>query len=258
MKFIDTHSHIYAEEFDSDRQDVIKRAVQAGLTGIVLPNIGLDSIARMKATALANPELFSMAMGIHPEEIGHDNQKKLEVARRELSEYPELYVAVGEIGIDLYWDTTYEQAQMDAFEQQIAWANELGKSVIIHCRNSHSQILEVLQSYPDTKGVFHCFGGTSKEVEEIRRCGDFYFGIGGVVTFRNSQLGETLPAIGLSRIVLETDAPYLAPVPFRGKRNESAYIPIISRKISEVFSVPEDVVADVTTQNARTLFSLKG
>ena len=258
MKFIDTHSHIYAEEFDGDRQEVINRAVEAGVINIVLPNIGPDSIMRMKATALANPELFSMAMGIHPEEIGHDNQEKLEMARRELSEHPELYVAVGEIGIDLYWDATYEQAQMDAFEQQIAWANEFGKPVIIHCRNSHSQILEVLQRYPDTKGVFHCFGGASEEVEEIRRCGDFYFGIGGVVTFKNSKLGEALPVIGLSRIVMETDAPYLAPVPFRGKRNESAYIPVISRKISEVLSVPENVVADITTQNARTLFRLGG
>lgn len=254
MEFTDTHTHIYAKEFDNDRAQVVERALAAGVTHMMLPNIDVASIAPMKALAASRPEVFSMAMGLHPSEVYDNWREELHKIKEEFFSAPELYHAIGEVGIDLYWDKTFEREQMLAFEEQILWAEQTAKPLIIHCRSAQPQVLEVLQSHPSVRAVFHCFGGTSRDVELIRRQGDYFFGIGGVVTFQKSTLPEALPAIGLSRIVTETDSPYLAPVPHRGQRNESVYIPLIAAKIADVLSVPVDEVARVTVENAATMF----
>lgn len=256
MQFVDTHTHIYTPEFDVDRPDVVLRALENGVTHMILPNIDVASIAPMQRLCQSNPSVFSMAMGLHPSEVNADFTDTLAVIKSELFSSPDDYVAVGEVGIDLYWDTTFCQQQMDVFERQLTWADTLGKPVIIHCRNGLDQTLDVLSTHPNIRAIFHCFGGDCADVDKIRRVGDYFFGIGGVVTFKKSTLPEALPVIGLDRIVTETDAPYLAPTPFRGKRNESAYIPLIAQKIADVLNTDIATVSQQTTANATSIFGL--
>lgn len=254
---IDTHTHLYLPEFDSDGKgvDAVRRAMDAGVGQMIFPNVDCSTIAPMKALHARFPDATFMAMGLHPTEIGADWRNRLAEIEAELRG-GEKYIAVGEIGIDLYWDRTFEQQQMQAFEQQLEWAAELSLPVIIHCREALPQVLEVLQAFPDSKGVMHSFGGTSADVDAVRRVVDYYFGINGIVTFKNSKLIETLPAIGLDRMVVETDSPYLAPVPYRGRRNESAYIVHTVGRIADSLGLtPEDIAAQ-TTGNAQTLFNL--
>lgn len=224
---------------------------------MMFPNVDLTTVEPMRVLAAQFPDNVTMAMGLHPTEIGPNWQEDLAKIHDETLRGASKgeYKAIGEVGIDLYWDATYEREQMQAFERQIDWAIELGLPVIIHCREGQKQALEVLQGKP-VKAVFHSFGGTTDDVEEIRRVGDFYFGINGIVTFKNSRLRESLPAIGLDRILLETDSPYLAPVPHRGRRNESAYLPHIAAHIASHLSLPQEEVAAVTTANALRLFNL--
>lgn len=253
---IDSHSHIYLEEFDADRSDVVARARQAGVRHLVLPNVDLDTVEPMMALHRAFPAYTSVAMGLHPTSVGENFRSDL-VAVKAIFDRGG-FVAVGEVGIDLYWDKTYRNEQIEVFDEQLRWAECTGLPVIIHCREGLDEILWTFDNYGGTlpKCVFHSFGGTVDDVEAIRRRGDFLFGINGIVTFKNSKLGDVLPAIGLDRILLETDCPYLTPVPFRGRRNESAYIPHIAAKIAELLGTTIDEVSARTDANTQRFFDI--
>ena len=256
MMLFDTHTHLYLPEFDSDRRDVMDRAVSAGVGRMLFSNVDLGTIAPMKSLRSEYPDITLMAMGLHPTEISERWRDDLAVIQDELDR--DDYVAVGEIGIDLYWDKTYRKEQMEALACQLDWAVSRQMPVIIHCREGLTETLDVLADFGGkVRGVFHSFGGTVADVEQIRRCGDFYFGINGIVTFKNSGLKDVLPEIGVSRILLETDAPYLAPVPYRGKRNESAYIVNTAQTVALSLSTEVDEVADITTKNAENLFVIR-
>ena len=255
MTLIDTHTHLYLPEFDEDRSQAVNRALEAGITTMILPNVDLTTISPMKSLAALYPENMRMAMGLHPTEVGPSWRDDLSVTEAELAAGD--YVAVGEIGIDLYWDKTYESQQMQAFERQVASAVEASLPVIIHCREGLPQALEVLSGFGDrVKGVFHSFGGSTADVDRVRRIGDFYFGTNGIVTFKNSSLRSVLPAIGADRVLLETDAPYLSPVPHRGKRNETAHMVHTAAAVADSLGLTSEALADATTVNARTLFNL--
>lgn len=253
--FTDTHTHPYTEEFDGDRAEVMRRALAAGVTRMILPNISLESIDPMRRLAAEWPENTRMAMGLHPEEFTADNwrQRTADVIA-ELERHPADYIALGEVGIDLYWDATYEREQMMSFEQQLEAAQRMNLPVIIHCRKALPQVLEVLQKFPGLRCDFHCFGSTVDDVRAIRRHGDHYFGINGIVTFRNSGLSDVIPEIGMDRILLETDAPYLAPVPRRGRRNEPSYLPYVAGRLAEILDKPIAELAAATAANSMTLF----
>ena len=253
--FTDTHTHPYVPEFDADRAEVMQRALDAGVTRMILPNISVDSVAAMRALAAQWPDNTRMAMGLHPEEFDATNwQARLQDVLDELRRHSSDYIAVGEIGIDLYWDATYEREQMIVFEQQLQLADATALPVIIHCRKGLPQVLEVLERFPALRCDFHCFGGTVDDVRAIRRHGDHYFGINGIVTFKNAGLADVIPEIGLDRILLETDAPYLAPVPRRGRRNEPSYLPYVAAKISDIMGTTTSAVAETTARKSVDLF----
>lgn len=254
---IDTHTHLYLEEFQPNPQDVVTRAIEAGVEQMIFPNVDLSTIAPMQNLHNLFPENTFMAMGLHPTEIKDTWVEDLSKVKTEFNQNPDMYIAIGEIGIDLYWYKTYCDEQMQALEQQFYWAVESNIPVIIHCREGLNEILEVLDGMKTKpQGVFHSFGGTDGDVDRIRKYGDFYFGINGIVTFKNSKLRDTLPAIGIDRILLETDAPYLAPVPHRGKRNESAYLIHTAAHIAQHLSLTAEDVAINTTNNAKKLFGI--
>ncbi len=256
MQLTDTHTHLYTEEFEGHGADAVRRAIDAGVTRMIFPNIDLASIAPMETLAAQFPGTISTAMGLHPTEVGEDSEGVLAAVMQRLETNPDRYVAVGEIGIDLYWDKTFEDRQMQVLDTQFKVALRLGKPVIIHCREGLDQTLEVLSEYPELRGVFHSFGGTVNDVERIRRDHDFYFGINGIVTFKNCRVREALPAIGADRLLLETDSPYLAPVPHRGKRNESAYIVHTAAFCADAMGMSIEQIADITNDNATSLFAL--
>ena len=253
---IDSHSHIYCNDFDTDRDEVIARARQAGVRHIVLPNENLASVAQLVAVREAYPQYISIALGLHPEDVDGDFETHLATMRPLLDSLRP--VAVGEIGIDLYWDTTWREQQMQALDTQLHWCKELNIPFIIHCRNALDEILNVMDNFgePLPQGVFHIFTGTAQEVDEVRKRGDFYFGVNGIVTFKKSEVKDILPVVGLERLLLETDSPYLAPVPNRGKRNESANLPHICRFVAEHLGVSTETVSATTDLNAITLFKL--
>lgn len=252
---IDTHTHLYLPEFEAPAE-VVERALAAGVGHMIFPNVDLTTVKPMQELHKAYSNVTSMAMGLHPTEINANWESDLATIKNELGDGSD-YVAIGEIGIDLYWDKTFAAEQQKALAEQLKWAVELNKPVILHCREGLDSILEVMDSLDKIpEGVFHSFGGDAADVERIRRRGDFYFGINGIVTFKNSRLREVLPAIGIERLLLETDSPYLAPVPHRGKRNESAYIVNTCDHIASTLGLPSSQVAEITTANARTLFSL--
>ncbi len=253
---IDSHSHIYCDAFDEDREAVIARARQAGVRHIILPNENLESVPRLAAMHEQYPDYVSMTLGLHPEDVHDDYQAVLDQMCPMLDQYP--VVAIGEIGIDLYWDKTWRDQQQRALDIQLHWCHERDLPFIIHCRDGLDDILDVIDNLdcPVPRGVFHSFTGTPDEVERIRRRGDFYFGVNGIVTFKKSAVPQLLPVIGLDRLLLETDSPYLAPVPNRGKRNESANIPHICRFIADALGVTVDAVSDATDRNVATLFNL--
>ncbi len=235
----------------------VDRAVAAGVTMLVLPNVDRETSDAVLALHSLRPDNTRIALGLHPTEVHENWQTELAYNLRILRKNASSCVAVGEVGIDLYWDKTYEREQMMAFEEHLKVAQELSLPVIIHCREGLDRVLEVLQPYPNVAAVFHSFGGSIADVERIRRQGDYYFGINGIVTFKNSSLASVLPAIGIGRILTETDAPYLAPVPHRGKRNESAWIPCIVSRIAEVFAMSFDEVAHITHNNAYKFLNIK-
>ena len=253
---IDSHSHIYCEAFDEDRDAVIQRAREAGVRHIVLPGESAESVPSQVALQQRFPDYISLALGLHPEEVNGDYLTALAQLRPLLDEH--LVVAVGEIGIDLYWDKTWREQQHHALDIQLHWCHELGVPFIMHCREALDDILDVIDHLdcPVPQGVFHCFTGTPEDVERIRRRGDFYFGVNGVVTFKKSTVSQLLPVIGLDRLLLETDAPYLAPVPHRGKRNESAYIPLVNNFIANALGITPEAVSTATDRNAERLFHL--
>lgn len=253
---IDTHTHLYLPEFGSldEQRATVARAIGAGVEKMIFPNVDFSTIAPMRTLAACFPSNIAMAMGLHPTEVNQGWRDAIaEVETEHLAHEPE-YIAVGEVGIDLYWDSTFEAEQMQAFDAQVALAKRLGVPVIIHCREGLDQVLEVLQGHKDVPAVFHSFGGTPTDVERIRRVGDYYFGINGIVTFKNSRLRDTLPEITAERILLETDAPYLAPVPHRGKRNESSYLPSTCAFIAQTLNLTSSTLSSITTTNAHTLF----
>ncbi|MFA7492809.1 MAG: TatD family hydrolase [Proteiniphilum sp.] len=256
MKIIDTHAHLFAEEFESDLDEVVLRAKKVGVEKVLLPNIDLASIPLLKQCVLDYPDFFYPMMGLHPTSVGKDWQRQLAPIRRELDTTE--CVAVGEIGIDLYWDTSLREAQISAFEEQLKWSIEKDLPVSIHFRNAAEEVIESIRRVgaPLLRGVFHSFGGTKAELDAILELDNFLVGINGVVTFKNSGLAETLKYCPLSRVVLETDSPYLAPVPYRGKRNESAYLSYITAQLAGIWHQSPEWVALVTTRNADKLFKL--
>lgn len=254
---IDSHTHIYMSEFDADRNDIINRALHNGVHNMILPNVDEESIDALHNTIATYPHICHAAMGLHPTSVTPQFQQQLENIRPLFDTHT--YCAVGEIGIDLYWDKTYRNEQCLAFAEQVRWAQQLNLPIIIHCREALDTTIEVLQQFPydSVRGVFHSFTGTPQQVHTIRRLvGDFYFGINGIVTFKNAHLEELIEAIGIDRILLETDAPYLAPTPHRGKRNEPAYTPFMAARIAQILNITTQQVDKITTANTRTLFNI--
>ncbi|MGR5298874.1 TatD family hydrolase [Vibrio mediterranei] len=252
---IDTHAHIYATEFDNDRDEVVQRARAAGIEHILLPNIDLESIEPMLATEAAYPEMCRSMMGLHPCYVDGDVEQTLKTIYSWFDKHN--FIAVGEIGIDLYWDKTYRAEQEHAFITQLNWAKELDLPVVIHTRDSIEETLDLLKGEQDgnLSGVFHCFGGNLDEAKAINDLG-FHLGLGGVSTFKNSGMDKVIPELDLNWVILETDCPYLAPVPHRGKRNEPAYTELVLKRIADVRAMSEQQILDITTQNAKSLFRL--
>lgn len=249
---IDTHSHIYGPEFDDDRAEVLQRARLAGVDKVLLPNINEESIARMLQVAKEYPDMCYPMMGLHPEDVKEDWAQVLERMEMQLDGM----IAVGEVGLDFYWDTTFRKEQIEAFERQICWAVERNLPLVIHMRKAEQELLEVMERHKSDglRGVFHCFGGSRETASRMLKHEGFVLGIGGVVTFKNSRLAETLRRVPLDRIVLETDAPYLAPVPYRGKRNEPSYVAHVARFLSDIYNVSEEEVNDVTNLAVKRVF----
>jgi len=255
MNLIDTHCHIASDQFDEDFEDVLQRSKDAGVQRIYLPNVDVPTIPKIIELADKYPDFIIPMMGIHPTEIGENYKEDMALVREWLGKRD--FAAVGEIGVDLYWDKTHKKEQMLAFEEQIQMALDFNLPINIHVRDAFNEAFEVLESFErnTVKGVFHCFSGSKEIAERVFRLGDFYLGIGGVVTFKNSKLGEVLKHTGLDRLVLETDAPYLTPHPFRGQRNDSAYLVTVAEYMSSLFGVSAEEVADVTSKNALKIYS---
>ena len=252
---IDTHAHLYASDFKEDIDAVKYRAIQAGLQHILLPNIDVDSIDPMNVLVDTDPKFFKRMMGLHPCSVDANYIDQLARIHDELLAKP--CIAVGEIGIDLYWDQTYVKEQEDAFLTQCQWALDHDLPIVIHSRNSTDLIVDLIHHhYPfQLSGVFHCFVGDSSQAHQIIDMG-FYLGLGGVLTFKNSDLRSQIHNVPIDNIILETDAPYLAPVPFRGKRNESAHISYVAQTLSTVLHIPLMSIYKITTDNALQLFKL--
>ncbi len=253
---IDTHAHLYLEQFDPDRDLVMQRARANSVNKVLLPNICSHTIESMYAMERNYPDMVHPMMGLHPCHVDTNYVEELKKLEKELSKRP--FIAVGEIGIDLYWSKSFVAEQKDAFVIQIEWAKSLGIPIVIHSRESTAMILDILESMDlgDLQGVFHCFGGSIEQLRRIQRIG-FYIGIGGVVSYKSSKLDKVLKAQDISSIVLETDAPYLSPTPHRGKRNESSYLPLIANRLAEILNISTDVLHKKTTANAVRLFGLK-
>ena len=251
--YIDTHSHIYEEEFREDREAVVQRAREAGVNYIVLPDIDSESRNRMLDLAARHPEMLFPLAGLHPTSVYENYKTELAQVEKALGNHT--FYGIGECGIDLYWDKSYYREQIKAFEHQLGIAKETGLPVIIHSRDSLEVIFEVLKKHPYTRGILHCFPGNAAEARQAIDMG-YLLGIGGVVTFKKSQMADTLREIGPANIVLETDSPYLTPVPNRGKRNESAYVKDTLVKVAGIYGNSPEKVAQVTSDNALKVFGM--
>jgi TatD DNase family protein len=257
MQFIDTHSHLYSSQFDEDRTQAINDAISAGVSTILLPNISSEYTKGMLEVCGEFPENCFPMMGLHPCDVNEDNiEGELLHVEQELAKGK--YIAVGEIGLDLYWDKTKLEIQKKAFIHQIELAKKYKLPIAIHVRDSFAEAIEIIEKLNDESlsGVFHCFTGRVEDAQRVINLGDFYLGIGGVLTFKNSGLDKTIAKIELQNLILETDAPYLAPAPLRGKRNESKYIVNIAEKLADVQQIDIEDVARITTLNAKKLFGL--
>ena len=250
---IDTHCHLYSESFDQDREEMLARALAAGVEEFYLPAIDSQYTDRMYSLEAQYPDRIHLMMGLHPTSVKENFREELDHVKRQFQERD--FCAVGEIGIDLYWDRSTLQWQVKAFREQIELALSRSLPIVIHCRESFDEIFEVLEDYRGTGlyGIFHCFTGTLEQAEQAISLG-FRLGIGGVVTFKNGKIDKFLDQIDLANIVLETDSPYLAPVPYRGKRNESSYLALICTKLAEIYGLSEEEIARQTTANARQVF----
>ena len=253
----DTHIHLYAEEYDSDRKLLIEQALQAGVSRFLLPNIDNSSLDGMLSLCYNYPGTCHPMIGLHPCYIKEDYAAQLQLIRSALEKDRKDVVAIGEIGLDFYWDLTFKKEQEVAFREQVQWALELELPIAIHSRNSTNELIDILKDInsPNLQGVFHCFSGNTQQAAEILNLG-FYLGIGGVVTFKNSGLDKIIPELPLNRILLETDGPYLAPVPFRGKRNEPAYLKLIAEKVAALKGITLEELAKATSENASNLFKI--
>lgn len=256
MTFVDTHCHLYDEAFDSDREQAVQRAVDAGVGLMLLPDIDSSSTNRLDALYNLNPARFRRMAGLHPTSVKDDFEAELAHVRGRLEEGG--FVAVGEIGMDLYWDRTYEEQQREVLRRQMLWAEEFNLPVALHIRKAHNEVFGLLRDLNRVayRGVMHCFGGSMQEAQRAVEMG-FFLGIGGVVTFKNATMAEVARTMPLDHLLLETDAPYLSPVPYRGQRNESSYIPLIAQKIADLRGITIAEVAEQTTVNACSLFGIK-
>ena len=255
MKLIDTHCHLYAKEFEQDIAEVLGRAVDNGVEQFFLPAIDSTTLQAMLDLEARYPGKCIAMAGLHPCSVKDNYKSELQLIADLLQKRP--FAAIGEIGLDFYWDKTYTQNQYDAFHQQIEWALLYKRPIVIHSRESMKESIAVVREHQkgSLHGIFHCFSGTLEDAKEIMGLG-FYMGIGGTVTYKKSTLPEILQEIGLSHIVLETDAPYLSPVPFRGKRNESSYLTYVVQKIAEATHSTVEKVAAITTENAKRIFGI--
>lgn len=255
MVLTDTHTHLYAEEFNVDREKLIQHALQMGISRFFLPNIDVSSLTVLRQLTEAYPHNCFPMMGLHPCSIKEDFERQLSEIEKEL--FSGKYFAVGEIGIDLYWDKTFVKEQETAFIRQTEWAHKTGLPIVIHSRNSTDEIIQVLKNnwQLNARGIFHCFSGNITQAQEIIELG-FYLGIGGVVTFKNSGLDKVVEQIDLKHLVLETDAPYLAPAPHRGKRNIPEFLYLVAEKIAGLKKISIEEVAEVTTANSKIIFGI--
>lgn len=256
--FIDTHTHLDSEEFATDRAEVMARAREAGVGKVFLPAIDIKSTEAILDVCRQYPGYAYPMVGLHPEEVRADWRDVLAQMKQYLK--PEnRFIAIGEVGLDYYWSREFEQEQLDAFEEQVKWSVETRLPLMIHCRKGQNDMVQLLRRYKNDLpgGVFHCFTGNEHEAEELLQFDNFVLGIGGVLTFKKSHLPEVLPAaVPLDRIVIETDSPYMAPVPMRGQRNESAYVKFVLQRLAEAYGVSEEVVATTTTATAQRIFPL--
>ncbi|WP_287577095.1 TatD family hydrolase [Segatella hominis] len=272
MKIVDTHTHLDGEEFDEDRSEVILRAKEAGVGMVFLPAIDVKTSEAVLKLSHEYPGYAYPMVGLHPEEVKADWKEQLKKIEAILDEhltavdglngikYKSDYIAIGEIGLDFYWSREFEKEQLEAFEKQVEWSCETGLPLMIHCRKAQNEMLHILRKWKDKLpgGVFHCFTGNQQEAKELLEYDNFVLGIGGVSTFKSSHLREDLPAaVPLERIVLETDSPYMAPVPYRGKRNESAFVVQVMKTLATAYGVSEEEVAKVTNQNVERVFGVK-
>ena len=274
---IDTHAHIDGEEYRDDRLEVIQRAQEAGVTKIIVPAIDLNTSCQILALCRQHEHYLYPMVGLHPEEVRADWQEQLaEIKKMLMAQVEEstpsntllhaspektspAVVAIGEVGLDYYWSREFEKEQLAAFEEQVKWSVETGLPLMIHCRKAQNEMVALLKHYKDELpgGVFHCFTGNAHEAEELLQFPQFMLGIGGVLTFKKSHLPEVLPqVVPLDRIVLETDAPYMAPVPMRGKRNESAYVSYVLQRLAEAYGVSEAEIERVTDENVARIFKI--
>ena len=260
LSFIDTHCHLDGDEFAADRDEVVARAREAGVAKILVPGIDLKSCQTALDTCRQYPDYCYPMLGLHPEEVRADWKTVLAQLKSSILHQPSSIIAIGEIGLDYYWSREFEQEQLDAFEEQVRWSVETCLPLMIHCRKAQNEMVAILKKYAADLpgGVFHCFTGNEIEARELLQFDRFVLGIGGVLTFKKSNLPQTLPAVvPLDRIVLETDAPYMAPVPHRGQRNEPAFVLEVLRKLAEVYGVSEEQVCQQTNANVARVFGLK-
>lgn len=258
IQFIDTHTHLDGTEFDADRDEVMERARAAGVSKVFLPAIDLKSVETVFAVSRKYEGYAYPMIGLHPEEVGADWEKVLQ-RMREYIEPGHPFIAIGEVGLDFYWTRDNEREQLAAFERQVEWSVETRLPLMIHCRKAQNEMVAVMRRYQNELpgGVFHCFTGNEKEAEQLLDFHNFVLGIGGVLTFKKSHLPEVLPAsVPLSRIVLETDSPYMAPVPKRGERNESAYVEFVLKRLAEAYGVEDEEVARQTNENVERVFRI--
>lgn len=262
ISFVDTHCHLDGEEFDQDRVEVMQRAREAGCKAIFLPAIDLASSQRILALCRQYPGFLYPMIGLHPEEVRADWREQLSQIKKLILHSSSLspLVAIGEVGLDFYWSREFEQEQLEAFEEQVRWSIETQLPLMIHCRKAQNEMVHILKRYAKDLpgGVFHCFTGNEIEAAELLQFERFVLGVGGVSTFKKSHLPEVLPAaVPLDRLVLETDAPYMAPVPMRGQRNESAYIRYVITRLAEAYGVSEDIICLRTNENVKKVFAIQ-
>lgn len=250
---IDTHAHLYLDEFKSDIDQVVSRAQDAGVKEVYLPNINFETIDGIFDLCDRFPDFFKPMLGLHPAYVKENYMEELEAIERRLDERP--LIAIGEIGSDAYWDKQFLKEQEEAFDIQCKWAIDRDLPIVIHARDSMEMQIKMVQQQDEVlKGVFHCFTGDEKQAEEIISM-NFFLGVGGILTYKNSTLKDVLRIVGIDKVVLETDSPYLPPVPYRGKRNESAYLPFVVDALSDVLSIGKDEVEHITSRNAREIFN---